>query len=91
MKGLDIVSSVERRFCVLYGYISCQLRSLWPMAQTGNGRWDTQKKKEFWNRARHRKIHPEICEEMDTQVTRYVAECGLKWLRYNLVREEPYL
>jgi hypothetical protein len=30
--------NVERISCVLYGWITCQFKHLWPMAQAGNGR-----------------------------------------------------
>jgi hypothetical protein len=31
----------------------------------GNGRWDIQEVKEFWDRARHRKIRPEDVRRQD--------------------------
>jgi hypothetical protein len=56
---------VEKISFVLYGCISCQFRSLWPVTWSGNGTGDNWEEKEFEDRARHRKICPRKCEETD--------------------------
>jgi hypothetical protein len=36
---------VERTYCILYGCITCQLKSLWPMAWARIRRWDMERRK----------------------------------------------
>lgn len=43
---------VERISCALYSYITCQLKSLWPVAEARNRGGAYSRKKGFWDRVR---------------------------------------
>ena len=56
--------SVERISYVLYGCITCQFKSQWPMAKAGYRWQDIQEQKKFQDRTR-KEIGPGRFEEMD--------------------------